>query len=256
MTNQFGGRCDGCGGHVAAGTGQRIDRGNGWQTYHNRCVPVGKAPAVGTRWGQRRTPLMAFDVEAALAKPLRARIISAALVFPDGSRRTWLVDPGVPVPPGTARPHGSTDARTRDNGVSPPVALAEIGSLIADQFANRTPLVAFWASYDVTTLHTALARHGLDGINWSDVVVIGHGVADDPDERQRLASKKLGDLCRYYEVELTQPQGALADTLAALELAQSIAAQHERFAQMPLDRLPENRVKWRFGPAPGTPVNW
>lgn len=251
MINQYGGSCQSCRGYVAAQAGQRVNHGNGWQTYHNECVPVRTAPPPGAHHGWHRAPLLAFDVEATCPEPMAARIVSAALVLPDGTERTWLVDPGVPIPAEATEVHGITDERVQAEGVPSAVALAEISALIATQIANGTPLVAFCASYDITTLHTELARHSLAPIDWSAATVVDPFVLHNEVEPQWFDSKKLGDLCRYYEVELTQAHEALADTRAALGLARSIAARHQRIAELPPRVLHDSQVKWHYAQASG-----
>lgn len=249
MINKYSGTCGTCRNPVAAGAGQAINHGNGWQTFHHQCVPVRQAPPVGPHHGWHRGHLMAFDVEATLPDPSTARIVSAALVLPDGTRRTWLVDPGVPIPADATELHGITDELVRAKGAPPAIALAEIGSLIAAEIANGTPLVAFCAPYDITTLHTELARHSLAAIDWSGATVIDPYVLHGEVEPKWFDKRQLGDLCRYYEVELVQAHDALADALAALGLARSIAARHERIAAMPPSALHENQVKWHFAQA-------
>ncbi|MFY1655224.1 exonuclease domain-containing protein [Solwaraspora sp. WMMB762] len=249
MINKFAGRCGSCRGAVAAQAGQAINHGSGWQTFHNQCVPVRKAPPVGTHQGWHRLPLAAFDLEATLSDPMEARIVSAALVLPDGTRRTWLVNPGVPIPADATELHGITDEMVREQGMPPEVAVAEIAHLVAEQISSATPLVAFYASYDITTLHTELARLGLPRMNWDNSTVIDPLILHKQVEPNWYDSKRLADLCRYYEVELAQAHDALADGLAALGLARSIAARHPRIAQMPVDVLHKHQVQWHFDQA-------
>lgn len=246
MINKYPGTCGTCRNPVAAGAGQAVNHGNGWRTFHNECVPVRKAPPVGTHNGWHRSPLMAFDVEATLPEPMKARIVSAALLLPDGTERTWLIDPGVPIPPEATELHGITDEMVRAKGMPPSVALAEIRDLIAAEITNGTPLVAFCAPYDITTLHTELARHSLAAIDWSAATVIDPYVLHGEVEPKWFDKKTLSDLCRYYEVELTQAHDALADTRAALELARSIGARHRRIAELPPKVLHEQQVTWHF----------
>ncbi|NUQ88686.1 MAG: 3'-5' exonuclease, partial [Glycomyces artemisiae] len=53
-------------------------------------------------------PLLGFDTETTGVSVEQDRIVQAALVTGTGST-TWLIDPGVTIPPGATRVHGITD---------------------------------------------------------------------------------------------------------------------------------------------------
>ena len=172
MINKFAGICGTCQDRVAAGAGQAVNRTGRWQTYHNECLPARVAPPAGAHGGWHQGPLVALDLEATQAEPLDARIISAALVHSDGTTRTWLLNPGVPIPPDATAINGFTDEVVRRDGRPAGEALTEIGTAVAKHIADGTPLVAFHASYDVTVLHTELARYGLPAIDWARAAII------------------------------------------------------------------------------------
>ncbi|MGW3502875.1 exonuclease domain-containing protein, partial [Streptomyces globisporus] len=75
-------------------------------------------------------PLAAFDTETTGVDVEQDRIVSAALVAQDtaGGRvrvTRWLVNPGVPVPPGATEIHGLTDDHLQRNAeAGDPVAAA------------------------------------------------------------------------------------------------------------------------------------
>ncbi|WBB79981.1 exonuclease domain-containing protein [Micromonospora sp. WMMD882] len=244
MINKFPGRCGACQSRVEAGTGQAIRVGGRWTTYHDGCVPARIAPPRGGHGGWHELPLVGFDLEGTLPQPMRTRIVSAALTYADGRQDTWLIDPGVPIPPDATARHGITDEMVRADGRPAREALAEIGTAVAKVIADGAPLVAFCAPYDVTALHSELARHGLPPVPWDQAIVVDPSVLRREVERYWSGGRQLGDLCPYYEVDLVTAHEAANDARAAADLARSIAARHPRIARMPVAELHRAQVRW------------
>ncbi|WBB75277.1 exonuclease domain-containing protein [Micromonospora sp. WMMD1128] len=244
MINKFPGSCGTCRRRVEAGAGQAIRLGAGWTTYHDHCAPVEMAPPRGAHRGWHDMPVVGFDVETTGDEPMDARIVSAALTYSDGTTTRWLINPGVPIPPRTTEIHGITDEMVRSAGRPPREALVELGTAIEKVIADGTPLVAFCAHYDVTTLHSELARHALPSLDWRRVVIIDPSILHQEVEPHRYGGRQLGDLCQYYEVNLGSAHDAASDARAAVEMAVSIAARHERIARMLPDDLHRAQITW------------
>lgn len=244
MINKYPGSCGRCRKRVEAGTGQAIRIGGAWTTYHHECTPVETAPPLGIHRGWHDMPVVGFDIEGTLDEPLNTRILSAALVYSDGTTAQWLVNPGTPIPPRATEIHGITDEMVRSAGRPPQEALAELGTAIAKVIADGTPLVAFCAHYDVTALHTELARHALPPVDWDRAVIIDPSILHREVEPRWYGGRQLGDLCRYYEVDLTSAHDAASDARAAVGMAVSIAARHERIARMRPDALHQAQITW------------
>jgi DNA polymerase-3 subunit epsilon len=244
VKNRYSGTCASCRARVPAEAGQAVNEAGQWLVYHDDCVPVRTAPQAGTHAGWHDGPIVAFDVETTLPEPLDARVVSAALVHSDGTSRSWLVNPGVPIPPDATDRNGITDEMVRRDGQPAAAALAEIGTLIGKYIADGVPVVAYFASYDVTVLHTELARHALPAIDWSLASIIDPFVLHKQAEPKWFGSKTLGDLCGYYQIQLVNAHEAASDAAAALGLARGIAARHQRIAQVSLSALHQAQIRW------------
>jgi DNA polymerase-3 subunit epsilon len=244
MINRYAGDCHGCGARVSAGEGTVHREEGRWRTYHPGCRSARSAPPPGDHGGWHRGPLVAFDVETTGPDPQRDRILSAALVHSDGTRQHWLVNPGVPIPAETSRLNGITDEMVRTAGRPPAVALAELGVTIGKYIADGTPVVAFFASYDVTVLHTELARHALPPVAWDRAVIVDPFILHGQAEPGWSGRRTLRDLCAYYGVNLVHAHEAASDAQATLELAVQIAARHPRLAGLAPEVLHEAQIRW------------
>ncbi|MER6788770.1 3'-5' exonuclease [Streptomyces sp. NPDC000658] len=187
-------------------------------------------------------PLAAFDTETTGVDVETDRIVSAALVVQDapGARprvSRWLVNPGVPVPPGATEVHGLTDDHLQRNGRWPSPVMFEIAELLAEQAAAGRPLVVMNAPFDLTLLDRELRRHRASSLaDWLDATplrVLDPRVLDKHLDRYRKGRRTLTDLCAHYEVTLAEAHDAAADALAALEVVRALG---RRFATR-LERL-------------------
>ncbi|MFI7385745.1 3'-5' exonuclease [Streptomyces sp. NPDC049813] len=187
-------------------------------------------------------PLAAFDTETTGVDVESDRIVSAAIVVQDApgmrARVTrWLVNPGVPVPPGATEVHGLTDLHLQRNGRWPAPVMEEIGYALADQAAAGRPLVVMNAPFDLTLLDRELRRHRASSLDryldGSALRVLDPRVLDKHLDRYRKGRRTLTDLCAHYEVELAEAHDAAADAQASLDLVRAVG---RRFASR-LERL-------------------
>ncbi|BCJ63666.1 exonuclease domain-containing protein [Polymorphospora rubra] len=244
MINRYPGDCGTCHQRVEAGAGQAVNTAGRWLVYHQDCIPVRTAPKPGTHPGWHDLPIVGFDIEGTSAQPMESRILTAALIPGEGPPMRWTINPGVPIPPDATERHGIDDDMVRREGEAPAVALAQIGTAIAKLIADSTPLVAFFASYDVTVLHNELARHGLPPIEWERAIVIDPHILHREVEPRWYGKRTLGDLCDYYQVRLAVAHESVSDARAAADLARGIAARHERIARMSPDALHQAQIGW------------
>ncbi|MFJ9040702.1 3'-5' exonuclease [Streptomyces sp. NPDC102406] len=197
-------------------------------------------------------PLAAFDTETTGVDVESDRIVSAAIVVQDapGTRprvTRWLVNPGVPVPPGATEVHGLTDLHLQRNGRWPSPVMEEIGHELADQAAAGRPLVIMNAPFDLTLLDRELKRHRASSLarylDGAPLYVLDPRVLDKHLDRYRKGRRTLTDLCAHYEVELAEAHDAAADAQAALDVARAVgrrfASRLERLSPAELHTLQE-----------------
>ncbi|WP_460545167.1 exonuclease domain-containing protein [Glycomyces halotolerans] len=198
-------------------------------------------------------PLLGFDTETTGVNCAEDRIVQAALVTVDpvepGEERlgwmgeSWLIDPGVPIPPGASEVHGITDAQVRESGQEPKLALGEVASSLSAAIEAGTPLVAFRAGFDLTMLSYELDRYGIEQPEWSRAVVIDPSVLDKRVDRYRRGKRTLGATAEQYGVVLDGAHSATGDAVATVALARVIGS---RFPEVRMDarELHEAQVRW------------
>lgn len=177
-----------------------------------------------------------WDTETTGPNPLDARIVTAALIGRGGTPadrvQTWLINPGIPIPPETTEVHGITDAMVKADGQDPEPALDEIASTLTRAIQYGMPVIAFNTAYDWTVLHCELKRNGLPtmGDRLGDTVptLVDPHVIDKQVDRyvKGTGMRKLKPTAERYGVELEDWHTAEADALAALLIAE---AQFERY---------------------------
>ncbi|MFE0424515.1 3'-5' exonuclease [Streptomyces sp. NPDC058953] len=210
-------------------------------------------------------PLAALDTETTGIDVERDRIVSAALVVQTAAgtipRVTrWLIDPGLPIPPGATAVHGLTDDHVRRHGRWPAPVMEEIARALARQCAAARPLVVMNAPFDLTLLDRELRRHRASSLSRAlenvPLCVLDPLVLDKQLDRYRKGRRTLPDLCGQYGVVLDGAHEAAADATAALEVTRAVgrrfAARLERLSAAELHTL---QAVWHAGQARGL-QNW
>ncbi|MEV7612938.1 3'-5' exonuclease [Streptomyces sp. NPDC089799] len=212
-----------------------------------------------TRWYEG--PLAAFDTETTGVDVEQDRIVSAAVVVQEcagGRARVtrWLVNPGIPVPPGATEVHGLTDDHLRHNGRWPAPVMEEIARSLAEQQTAGRPVVVMNAPFDLTLLDRELRRHRASSLTrYLDnrpLTVLDPRVLDKHLDRYRKGRRTLTDLCAHYGIELTEAHDAAADALASLEVVRAVgrrfSARLERLSPAELHTL---QAVWHAAQARG-----
>lgn len=194
-----------------------------------------------------------WDTETTGTDPTTARIVTAALVGRGGRSaqnvQTWLINPGVPIPPETTAIHGIDDARAQADGQDPKAALEEIAETMARAINYGMPLVAFNTAYDWSVLHYELERHGLptmaDRLGDTVLTLVDSLVLDKHADKYRKGSRKLKAVAEHYGVALENWHTADADAVAALGIAEALYERHPRLDVYDPKRLFLAQQAWR-----------
>jgi DNA polymerase-3 subunit epsilon len=170
----------------------------------------------GALWGPpSNLRLVVLDLETCVAPGGAHRIVAIGIAICRGGaikqRYAWLVDPGVPVDPATAKIHKLTDAVLADE---PPLdeVLPDIEPLLTPRNGERIVLAAHNTRFDVPVLRAEIARVG--GRELPDLPLL-----DTMGQLVSLAgvkpkSRKLEDLLVALGLTNTAPHDALGDASA------------------------------------------
>jgi DNA polymerase-3 subunit epsilon len=200
-----------------------------------------------TAWHDGR--LMAFDTETTGTDPEEARIVQAHLAHVGGGHepihRSFLIDPGIPIPEGATAVHGITTERVRADGQPAPSAVGLLAFAMTQAIRQGLPVVIFNARYDVTVLDRECRRHGLEPPPWQDARIIDPHVLDKWADRFRRGSRRLQAVCEHYGVEWTgEAHEAGADALMAARLAWRMAKRSD-LVQGRHPEIVQRRALWK-----------
>lgn len=197
-------------------------------------------------------PMVAFDTETTGIDPTQARIVTACVVHVAAGRtpdvRSWIADPGVPIPQEATAVHGITDERARAEGADPAVVSDQIADELVSAWTHGHPVIAMNFSYDGTILDHELRRHGLEPLTErlgdAPMLVIDPLVIDRALDRFRPGKKRLTELCEVYRVSLDDAHDACADALAAARVAWRMAERYPDELQRDLVELQAIQADW------------
>ncbi|MBP5931858.1 3'-5' exonuclease [Streptomyces sp. LBUM 1479] len=195
-----------------------------------------------------RSPLASYDCETTGTVTHTDRIVSAALIHPNGDVTRWLSDvDGVEIPEAASNVHGISTDHARAHGHPAKQVVEEIADALAGELsAGRASLVVMNAPFDLSLLDAECDRHGVptvvDRIGTVQPV-IDPLVLDRAVDKYRKGRRNLESLAAHYGVELDDAHTADADAKAALDVALVIADQNERL-QVPARILHGWQVQW------------
>lgn len=223
-------------------------------------------------------PVLGFDTETTGVDVDNDRIVTAALVRrdADGTRtRTWLIDPGVPIPEAAAAIHGISTEHAREHGEAPADALEQIAAELAEAMRTGVPVVAYNAAFDLCLLEAELRRHDLptvsERLGGAPRPVIDPLVLDRSEDRYRKGKRKLVDLCGVYQVVDTGSlHSADVDVVATLDVLERLVVRFPHLGDWDLETLHDyqtaahrdwaesfNRWRARRGmTGPGASTSW
>lgn len=180
-----------------------------------------------------RGPLASFDTETSGLNTATDRIVTAALVRPNGQVLEWLSDlDGAEIPTAASDIHGVTTEHARAHGRPAKQVVEEIADAIAGELdAGRAALIVMNAPFDLPLLDAECARHGVptvtDRIGRPIGPVVDPLVLDRAADKYRKGKRNLETLAAHYKVPLSEAHQADADALAALGVARAIGEKYE-----------------------------
>jgi DNA polymerase-3 subunit epsilon len=178
-----------------------------------------------------RGPLASYDCETNGLNTATDRIVTAALVRPNGDILRWVSDAdGAEVPTAASDIHGYTTEYIRAHGRPAKQVVEEIADAIAGEMsAGRAALIVMNAPFDLPLLDAECARHGVPTV--ADRIgalepIVDPLVLDRAADKYRKGKRNLETLATHYRVELTEAHQAHADALAALGVARAIGEKY------------------------------
>ena len=191
-------------------------------------------------------PLLGFDLETTGVNPGKDLPVQVAFVRfepPNKSyRNVFVVNPGCEVPPGAEAIHGISTQRARREGCPLSEAAAIVHSVLERAQADRVPVVAMNASFDITIATLFSRRFDLSPISWH--ALIDPLVIDRQVDRYRTGQRRLHALCCTYGVCHTTPHDAGSDADATVAIAGKIAALYPAIAALEIEELTQSQVEW------------
>ena len=191
-----------------------------------------------------------FDLETTGLDVTQARIVTAyvGVLDRDGnvvSEKTWVADPGIPIPDIAASVHGYTTERAQAEGRPAVEVVGEIVATLAELFAAGTPVVAYNASYDFSLLHHDAIRNGYEPLN-NPRPIVDPMVVDKKIDQFRKGKRTLQAACDTYGVELGSAHDAGADAVAAGRVFREMQKKFADTAEIglsPID-LHDAQIEW------------
>ncbi|MEU6122925.1 3'-5' exonuclease [Streptomyces sp. NPDC047123] len=203
--------------------------------------------------GWHQELLIGFDLETTGTEPSEARIVTGAVIEVKAGetlgRRTWLADPGVPIPAEAVAVHGITDERAAAEGRPAPEVADALAEVLTSYWQAGIPVVAYNAVFDLSLLSAELRRHGLPSLRErlggaEPGPVIDPYTIDRSVDRYRRGKRNLEAVCTEYGVTLESAHDAAADAQAAARLACAIADRHPKVAALGPAELHRRQIEW------------
>ena len=166
-------------------------------------------------------PICFFDLETTGINITNDRIVEIAIlkIFPDGKeeRKTWLVNPEMPIPAEVTAIHGISDADIADKPIFKELA-KEIHNMVKD-----SDLAGFNSDrFDIPLLAEEMLRAGVDFDMKGRVAVDVQTIFHKMEQRTLVAAYKF-----YCNKNLEDAHSAAADAEATYEVLKAQIARYE-----------------------------
>ncbi len=200
-----------------------------------------------------------FDTETTGISPRSDRIVTAAVVTSEPLQRslfqsrTWLADPGVPIPPAASRIHGITTQHAQSNGAPIAEVVDEVCEELAQQVNAGAVIVVFNAGYDLPLLEAEARRHGVrtlaQRLGGEIMPVVDPLVLDRALDRFRRGKRTLSDLASVYGVGVPDDtHQAHVDAELTLNLLNAMVHKYTRLQEITVPEVhgfqKESHAEW------------
>jgi len=170
-----------------------------------------------------KRPICFFDLETTGVKVATDRIVEISVfkVFPNGNKesKTWLVNPGVPIPQETSEIHGITDERVANEPT-----FNELAQTVYDLIKDSDLAGYNSNKFDIPLLAEEFLRAGIDFDMDKRKAVDVQNIFHRMEQRTLTAAYKF-----YCQKDLTNAHSAEADTMATYEI---LEAQIEKYEEI------------------------
>jgi DNA polymerase-3 subunit epsilon len=192
-----------------------------------------------------------FDLESTGVDVEQDRIVTAAVVLTGAAPAEWewLVNPGIPIPPGATAVHGVTDQMAQLSGQPALEAIDQITNYLSVALSLDIPIICANAAFDLTLLDRECRRWMLPTLeDRAERVapVVDVQVLDRQLDQYRKGKRTLVALCEHYGVRIDNAHDATADAKAALRVAWKICQTSNAIAQHDPHDLHHKQVEWRY----------
>lgn len=154
--------------------------------------------------------------------------------------RSWLVNPGIPIPEQAAEVHGVTTEVANEKGMDPAAATAQIVAELRAITANGSPIVGYNLGYDFSLLDREARRYGLEP--FEPTRVVDPYIIDKQMDKYRRGKRQLTITCAHYNIDLVGAHDSEADASATGLLA--IEVMKLPGVPQDLDELHARQIEW------------
>lgn len=200
-------------------------------------------------------PWLGFDTETTGVDVHQDRLVTAAVILrtggvnPNGDdlTRTWLADPGVPIPPAASAVHGISTEYAREHGRNIVEVLDEVAHTLVEHWAKGYPVVVFNAPFDITLLNHELRRHGLgsleERLDGTPMTIIDPLLLDRAVDRFRKGKRTLTTMAPIYGVA-SSPDAHIAqvDVQMTLDVLAGMAKVHRNLTEFSSRELHDYQI--------------
>lgn len=197
----------------------------------------------------RRAPVAAGEDAAASAGDDAGEVVSVNGKLFRQTVRTWLADPGIPIPEKATAIHGVTTEMARANGTPVGAVASEVAQALAEALAAGTPVIIYNAGYDLALLENELRRHGhptlCERLGRDIAPIIDPLVIDKGVNRYRKGKRTLDALSTAFgvaaDVDLHRADN---DAEVTLNLWQRMLGLSPTLRSLSLDQLHQQQITW------------